>query len=362
MNKKRVLLVASDFAPSACFKRLEPVLQERGFSVTLIVGEGKPMRGMARDVALAASRADMVVLGMSNPAEHAELEIAAGKEAKSIGVPYGFYGDVRRSWRLARSGLWFGDIAKDAAFYFGVTQDDADAARVVFPAAQLVGTGNPLREDMAFPRLNRESVRARMNILPHENFVLAPGGTFSAKNMASWMMLIEALSSLSSSGDSFQLVLTAHPGDRIPHAIDAITQEKMQLYQELVSFSPVPTQIITRDVLATSDMVPGADIVVEFASSIGIEAACQNIPVVTLGFEVLLRELERVSGSRVPEAVEDGLSELVMADASALASTIKRLLTPEGFAPMRARQCEVCTKPAERGGALRAMADVLKTI
>ena len=64
----------------------------------------------------------------------------------------------------------------------------------------------------------------------------------------------------------------------------------------------------------------------------------------------------------MPEVVEDGLSELVVADAGALAETIGRLLTPEGFAPIRVRQREVCLRPKERGAALRKMADVIESL
>lgn len=361
MNRK-VVLVGRDAAPSGCFKQLEPVLKERGCDVGLFIGEGKPLAKSVDEIALAASSANVVVLGMSSSLELAQPEIAAGEAAKRAGISYGFYGDVPRCWARAQSGAWFERLAPEAAFYLGVTQVDADAARMVFPSARLIGTGNPLREEMAFPRFTREEIRAKLNIAPEEKLVLAPGEKFAAGNMASWTVVMDALASLTEEGQCFQLILSAHPGDRTPYAVDSATQKGMKLYDELISFSPVPARIVTKDVLTTSDIVPGADVIVEFESSIGIEGAYQNVPVVSLGFGILFRRLERESGMRILEAVDDGLSELVVADASKLADAVRRLLTPGGFAKMRAKQQELCPKPKERGAVLRKLAEIIAEI
>ena len=361
MNRK-VVLVGRDAAPSGCFKRLEPILKERGCDVGLFIGEGKPLTKSVEEIALAALSADVVVLGMSSSPELSQPEIAAGEAAKGNGVPYGFYGDVPRCWARAWGGAWFGQLAPSAAFYFGVTQADADAAREVFPNAQLIGTGNPLREEMAFPRFTREEVRVKLNIAPEEKLVLAPGGKFAAGNMASWAVVMDALALLTTGGQRFQLILATHQGDRTPYAVDTAAQKEMKLYDELISFSPIPARTVTKGFLTTSDIVPGADIIIEFGSSIGIEGAYQGVPVVSLGFEILFRRLERASGTRTLEAIGDGLSELVVVDASKLAEAIKRLLTPDGYAAMRARQQELCPRPKERGAALCRIADAIAQI
>ena len=241
---------------------------------------------------------------------------------------------------------------------------------------------------MAFARFTREEVRAKLGINPEEKLVLAPGGKFAAGNMASWAIIMDALALLSG---SFQLILSTHPGDITPGAInpeslknlkvlydqegrpvydqegkiviDTTGLKKLPLYEELVALSPVPTRVVGKDMLTTSDLVPGADIIVEFGSSIGIEGAYQNVPVITLGLEVLLRRHEQASGSRMLESVDDGISELVdPADVEELVYQIEKLLTPAGFARMSARQKELCPMPAERGAALRNMADAIKAI
>lgn len=361
MNRKAVL-VGYDAAPSGCFKRLEPVLKEYGFDVGLFISEGKPLIESIEEIALAASSTHVVLLGMSSSLELAQSEIAAGEAAKKAGVPYGFYGDVPRCWARARSGAWFEQLAPGAAFYFGVTQADADAAREVFPNAQLIGTGNPLREETAFPSFTREEVRAKLNIMPEEKLVLAPGGKFAAGNMASWVIVMDALALLTAQGQRFQLVLAPHPGDRTPYLVDSATQEEMKLYDELISVSPVPARIVTKDTLTTPDIVPGADVIVEFHSSIGIQGAYQGVPIVSLGFEVLFRRFEEASGTRTLEVVDGGVSELVVTGASELAETVKRLLTPGGFAEMHAKQRELYPKPKERGAALRKIAEAIAQV
>lgn len=359
MNKA-VVLVGRDVAPSSCFKRLQPILEKDGFRVDLFIGEGRPLTRGIEEIVSAVSNASVVFLGMSSSFELAQPEIIAGEAAQKAGVPYGFYGDIPRCWARARSGAWFEQLAAGATFYCGLTQADAEAARQVFPSADLVGTGNPLREEMAFPRFSREEVRRKLNIMSEEKLVLVPGGKFATGNLASLVVVIEALTLLMAEDQHFQLIFATHPGDRTPYALDASTQKQMNFYDELISFSPVPARVVPRDILTTSDMVPGADVIIEFGSSIGIEGAYQGVPVVSLGFEILFRRFERVTGTRMLEAVSGGLSELIVADANKLADAIRRLLTPSGFAKMCAKQQELCPKPKERGAAIRNLADVIK--
>jgi len=156
VGQKTVVFVARDAAPSGCFKLLEPVLKDCGFGVTLFTGGGRPLAEQPHEITSAIRGAGVVVLGMSSSAELAQPEIAAGQVAREAEVPFGFYGDVSGCWVRAKNPAWFWGLAVDAAFYCGVTQQDADAAKQVFPNAKLIGTGNPLREEMAFPNFTRD--------------------------------------------------------------------------------------------------------------------------------------------------------------------------------------------------------------
>jgi len=359
---KKIVLVGRDAAPSGCFERLEPILKRSGFEVCLFANKGKPLLNSVEEVILAVSSADVVILGMSSSPKLAQYEIVAGESAKRAGVSYGFYGDTPRCWARARKGAWFEQLAQHAAFYFGVTQADADLSVEVFPNAQLVFTGNPLREEIAFSRFTREEVRTKLDITQGEKLVLAAGGKLTAGNMASWVLLMDALASLAKKGQCFQLIFAIHPGDRTPYAVDTATQSEMRLYDELVSLSPVPTRIVGKNLLTTSDIVPGADIIVEFGTSIGIEGAYHDVPVVSLGFEILFRRLEQISGTRTLEVVESGLSELIIADVRKLTDTIDYLLTPSGFAEMYTKKQKFHPKSTERSIALRKITEAILKI
>ncbi len=364
MTNKRIVLVARDAAPSRAFSKLGPVLEESGFVVQLFANDGKPLVETEAEVLSAVTQANFVLLGMSSSKELAKVEIMAGEKANALGITYGFYGDIRRCWARARPGAWFERLASNAKFYLGITQEDAGAAVNVFPNASCFVTGNPLREEMAFPRFTREEVRTKLNINPREKLVLAPGNKFAAGNFTSWTTIMEALSLLTKKNQYyyFQLILATHPGDRTPFAIDSTTQKELKLYEELIKFSPVPARLVGKEVLTTSDMVPGADIIVEFGSSIGIEGAYQNVPVISLGFEVLFRRFEQVGGTRMLESVEDGISELVVGNVAHLADRISTLLTPVGFSQMRANQERMCPKPIKRDSALCSIANVIAQI
>jgi len=356
-----VTLVARDVAPSRAFDRLANLLGERGFHACLCVGSGKPLEQTDSEIVSLVLSAGVVILGMSSSQDLAAPEILAGQAAKSANIPYGFYGDNRGCWQRARKDAWLGPLAPEVRFYFGTEQADADLAREVFLKAQLLGTGNPLREEMAFHRFSRDEVRSKLGLAHDEKMVLVAGTKFVGQGMASLVIAMEALSYLNSTGEKFQLILAPHPGDRTQFAIDPANGKELRVYHELMQFSPVPARIVDKSFLSSSDMVPGADLILEFGSAIGIEGAFQRVPVISLGFEISLLRLEQTNGKRQPESVEEGISELVVAHPHMLAARIEHLLTPEGYAPMRARQAQACPIP-ERGVAVRKMADAIERI
>lgn len=383
--------MANDAAPSRAFMKLEPVLRARGLNVELIVNDGKPNERTDEEVCLALSDANVVVLGMSSSEQLAHIEILAGETAQKLGIPYGFYGDVPRCFARARAGAWFEHLAKDVSFYCGVNIKDAEEAQKVFtnPHTHLIAIGNPLREEMAFPRLTRKQAREQLNILPDKKLVLASGTKLTASDLASWVLIMDALCLLPQERSSWHLILTTHPSDRTLYAVDGevfgnellkyvddnfgkldmnklreytnelIEQNNLNLYDEMVSLSPIPTRLVSKDFMTASDILPGADIVIGHGS-IAVEAAYQNIPVISLGAEVMMSYFTQVDGFRELETVEDGISEFVGTNAKDLAVAIDRLLVAEGFAQMKERQNLIYQKPDKRGQALENIADVIE--
>lgn len=359
----RILLLAQDAAPSGCFERLAPVLKDRGHQVLIVMGHGKPIAARAALIGDMVQGTDVVLLGMSSSPQLAPSEVTAAEYAHRLGVPFGFYGDIPGCFARVRKGTEFHKLAAQASFYLGIDDGDAYAAKSVLVHARTFASGNPLREEMAFPKYTREDIRAKLGISSDVALILAPGNKVASLNMMMWGMTIEALFWLQHQGRNVRLVLTPHPGDRTPYAVDGVSGRAMHLYEELVRLSPVPTSIVSADVLSTSDIVPGADLVIGFASSVELEAAYQNIPVITLVHETALRRIEAIQGSRMLESVALGISKQIPGDDTRLLGrTIARLLTEDGFAPMRQRQREKCPRPKERGRALRVIAETLEQI
>lgn len=344
---------------------LEPVLKDRGFKVSLMLGDGKPLTKARAEISATILSANLVLLGMSAPAENAELEVFAAGVARENRVPYGFYGDVPNCWNIrTQEGMPLTDLAPGASFYFGISESDANTAKEVFSEGSMFGTGNPLREEAAFPKFSREEVREKLGVKDDEKLILAPGGRFpGGLDTTGWAIIMEALCRLSETdGMKFQLVMTPHPGDRVAFAVDPANSQPLNIYDGLVENSPVPARIVYRDEMRTSEILPGADLVVEFGSSVGVEAAYLGIPDVTLAFEPLLRYWQRVAKSRTTEQLENGVSEFVQANPTVLAGVIGSLLTPDGFESMRLQQQKMYPRPKQKYQALRNMADAIELL
>lgn len=358
---KTITFVARDFAYSACFERLAPILRSKGFNAVLFIGKGKPLCQYTEEIALkeTVKSSDLVILGMSSSPELAKPEIAAGIVAEQEHIPFGFYGDMPGVWVQAKPGNWLAELAKNAAFYFGITEEDAKKAKEAFPNAKLIGTGNPLREEMAFPRFSRYEIRQKLGIKGDEKLILVPGGKFPANDIFLLTITIEALAKLAKKGFKFNLIFSKHPGDRLQYAIDQVTQEKLNVYEQMFSRSPVRANILGNDaIFNTCDIIPGADMVIECGSSASFAAIYNNIPVITIGSEIFLNYFNSLRGENILEIARRKISLPVAPNSSDLTKAIAKLLTPEGFAPLRLRQQKNCPKPI-KGAALNKMADII---
>ncbi|MFA6429686.1 MAG: hypothetical protein WCV84_04290 [Patescibacteria group bacterium] len=370
--KKLALLLGYDAAGSTAFKLVAGELVNRDYEVDLLVGNGQQMSVTDEELEERVKKADAVFLYMSTTAERARIEILAANLAKKYGKPYGFYGDIVQCWGRARPGAWFEPVAADAAFYCGVNEEDSQAAGAVFPNAMLFGTGNPVREDWHFPKTTYKEVRETLGIDDDTFMVLLSLNKQAAHNTATMLSVFRALSRLITDADGkkhpewYRLVIGLHPGDpQYPvkleeEAADPTTPEGLLRYLELLELCPVPVTFMRKGDTRTSDLVPGADIVVGLGSAVELEAAFQGKPVITYGFEQPFRLIETANGTRNLENVSSGASELVVASVDKFTEAMRRLLTRQGYEPMRARQAALFPKPKERGTAVRNIANVLE--
>lgn len=401
-----VLLVAQDKAPSDAFGLLGTELYARGHKVVLLAGGGKVFPASTDEIHEAVREANIVVVGMSSSAKLAAPEIAACEAAVRQTKLFGFYGDTYHAYQRAAQGSWFGPYSQLADFFFAINKEEADKARKVFtdltPETSVV-TGNPSWESYAFPKFTRAEVRANYGIADDEIMVLSTVSKTTVVNILIYGLLVEALSGPELKSRIF---ISHHPGDRTPYAVDQDEVQKtigvaldnlainkvggqanvsltgvqniianvfsdpkmnLNIYNDLKTFSSVPVELIPSDV-KTLDVLPGADVVVEWQSSIAIAAAHQRIPVISVSTELGRKRLYSTSKTEKWEPVELGISEGVGVNVDEIREAIQWLTDvrqTHSFSlrvAQRNRQAEVYPKPQEKGSAVRKMAETLEEL
>lgn len=380
----RVALVARDAAPSRAFMRLAKELQSRRHEVYFFVGDGKPLDATLDGVRAGVKAADVAVIGMSSSLALAEPELAACEAASQAGKPYGFYLDTAN----CHNREWFGDFRNKAGFFFAINEREAKKVHESYPQARVVATGNPLREDAFFPKFTRAQVREKLGVAEDETLVLAPGGKSPVVNIQVWGAVLDALTRFGER--KWRVVLALHPGDRTPFAVDPDVVKKLaaenikgmmpamdvfniflsdaaaqiRIYNDLVKFAPpkLTVSLLGKDAMATDDMVAGADLIVEHGSSIGVFAASQRKPVVTVNTVTGVERLFAASKTRRTELADLCISKESISGAGELAYAIDLVLTESGFALYRANQEEEYPQPAAQGAAVKQMADALESL
>lgn len=359
----KVVLVARDIAPSKAFGLLAQELTNRGHSSVLLVGNGKPMAVTTEDIRTAVRRADVVVVGMSSSPQLAEPEIAACTEAALAEIPFGFYGDTFRCHERAREGAWFAPFQSQAEFFFAINNGEAKLAGNFFPNATVVATGNPLWEEFGKPpQRTREEVRALIGAPADEIVILAPGGKSPAINCGYWSLLADALAEAMEDDDTkYRVILSLHPGDRAPFAIDSVGGKALDIYGDLCSFAPVPFQLAPAGI-TTAELLPGVNLVYEWGSSIGVEAAHRRIPIISVNTALGRKRHEVASGSPKWELCECHAS-FEVSDAEDLLERVDDCVEEtDAITLLREDQAKAFPLAPEPGAAVAEMLRVLERV
>ncbi len=346
--KKRVVLIGQMAASTRGLALLTERLLEEDCEIGAYLPDGKPLAGLRSEIARDMGGADLVVTGMASSAELADEEIMACELASERGIPFGHYCDTYG----VHNRPWFAPLRGKTSFLFVINADERKEAQKIFPNAEIVISGNPTWEDFFFPKKTYEDVRSRLGILPNEIAVMCPGGKNLTVNILHFGAVVDALNGLSENMQIFKLFkifLSLHPGDL--NSPDA--------YKDFIVYSRVPVKIITKNVMTSSDLVVGSDIIVESASTIGIEAACQRKIIIDFFGEIALARLEEQSGSRIWPPCVMGIAEFVYSDPSNLAEKIIYCLHSENRY-LRKQQEEVFPAPAEKGSAVKIMTATIK--
>jgi len=186
-----------------------------------------------------------------------------------------------------------------------------------------------------------------------------------------WGTLLDALNEIK--GFKFRIVFCYHPGDRTVSAADPALIVKykkesgcdvddlklnLNIYGHLFDFSPVPVGITPLG-LNTADILTGADLVVDWDTTVAIGAALMRIPVISAASIIGRRQKFFNTKMETLKVCELKVSRLVRGPEE-MERAIRELLTPEGAAAQKKIQEEFYPVSPDKGASVRIMAEALE--
>lgn len=291
-----IAIVARDVGPSKGLDMLAKGLVEQGETVTSCLGFGKEMETSPRQIVgwVQVGVFDLIVCGMSSSELLAAEELAAAQAATVAGIPVILYADA---WGVVNR-PWFREVKPRGIF--AVNSEELQKAQNSFIGFDGIVTGNPQWEKFFLsPELSREQWRKSWAL--NRPLILNVWGKDPCVNIAIASALVDA-----NAKDRWDLRVQKHPGDRTPD----------EVYKSLADFGRLGW--------ADGNLVPYADIVVESASTVGIEAACRRIPAISVFSELATRRLEKTTGSREWPLCQCGCS--LRTSVGRLGSAIEQLM------------------------------------
>lgn len=349
-----VALVGHMVASTQGLERLREELEGRGHAVRSFLANGKHYQAPLEEILGAVRASDAVVLGMASGADIAAEELAALDAANKAVIPVALYSDTYGSWARPHFEAGLRDLTTGTLFV--LNHEEAARAREAYPHFAVVASGNPVWEDFFFPAITREQARKRLGVSEDIKVIFVPWGKDPVVNILHAGGVVEA--ALVYGIDAYFLVAVGlHPGDKTPK----------EFYQSLTISTEAPVRLVEKAEMPSGDILMAADLVVESASTLGIQAAHLRIPVIDYFTEIALRRMEQSIGTRWWEPCTLGVAVEVRANISLepcadLCKLITALLDDqsERRTELLARQAEVYPRPQEKGTAVRLMADVLE--
>lgn len=356
-----IVMVGHDKASSVALElvsqKLREVLMLKGVDsgISMYCAHGVPPLGPKRiqHIANEAARATVVITGVSSSPVLATEEIQSARTARerilaarakgqTPDVVYGVYLDTDMGNRY-----WFDDrVADEVGFVFAPNREEAELAAKRYLKARVFLTGNPVEEAAAFPTTTREEIRASFSLRDNQPLILCPGGKDTEVNKEFLTGVVDAVLHSPMTQYDGLVVFSPHPGD-----LSDPTE-----YVDILEDAQYHARMVHGTVFKCSNLIPGCDIVVHSASTIAKEAGRQRKPAVNY---FTASAFKRNPDLREWPPVARGVEEMVYEDPTALGKAIVRLLTPTGFASMRARQEALYLKPAYQGEAVDKMVAVL---
>lgn len=364
---RKVVMVGRDKAPSDAFEKLVQPLDADGYAVKKYLGHGDLIKASVDDIAAEITGADVLLCGMSSSPKLAVEEFAAVRAAHNAGVSILLYADTHGAVKR----LWFTDVRELVNGIFVVSHKEAEDARALFSSVRNDGvilSGNPSVEEAFFPKVTRQWMRERLGVREDEKVILIPGYKFPAVTLPTVIATMDALDMVPDY--KFFMVVSVHPGDDVWKADNHVYNKLIDYFLNMREVTDLADRLRVRvtcskhlneeDRIATSDILPGADVVVATMTTEEQKAACQRIPVVEYLTSIDLDRMEKNFGRREWESCVQGIAVKVFADHKHLAKVIELFLTPMGRELLRRAQEFHYPKPKEPGHALGVMVETIK--
>ena len=339
--------MVSRFAgPARSFARVaDAVLTTRGGSCTPFLGEA-PIRKVLYDLNYwrdAESKPDAVIVGMSGPEELATDELAAGWAAVAYGIPLCIFSDVLEAWK---GRVWFEPLRKRADTLFVTNTDEVAEAQERYPNCSVIASGNPAFDDYFEPPFSRVEVRSRLGVDEENLLVFISGTKIPHYNTELFAAVAEATLRLDR---PCRVIISFHPSDKTPP----------EQYAETIRRWP-HVSAVPREAMLADDIVAGCDLVIGLIPTLGVNAACQRIPVINYLNPETVPIVERNSGGTVWPAVKYGIEAQVFESADELANAIRLLTDPSSHAAQQMRKRQEFVYPRRpRGTAARIMVETM---
>lgn len=288
---------------------------------------------------------DFVLTGMSSSPELSECELKTLQFAYDNKVPFGVFSDTFGAWKGRE---WFEEYRQEAAALFVLNEEEAEEARVRYPQAKVFGYGNPRWVEFFTQRTTRDRVRRTLDLDWDDVVVEVPGGKDLQVNLAHFGAVINAVVLLQkNTSRRFFVVISIHPGD------DPKNEHGHKAEYEKLADGKSFVLITDKSLISADDMLVGANMVVQSASTVGVTASCQRIPVINFFTQAALDRLEKNVGSRLWEPVEQGVELQVVDDVEALSRLMFSFYMGNGseVRALLARQAEVYPKPTGKPAA-----------
>ena len=332
-----------------------PELEKQGHGIHMFLADGKNPEFTNEEVSRAVQESDFVLLAVSNRLQET---LFAGREANAYSIPFGIYAASGPDHYFAEN---LEPLREGAELLFVFSEEEVLGARKLFPKAKVVVSGSPSWEKFFFPEITREEARKQLVAREGETLVLITGDTDLILNILLFALTIEAVGLL---GRRIRVILGMHPGD--PNPISSYTGLARCVPKNVsVSFvsreakEGVPEDMDFR-VLPTPRVLPGMDLVVTFTSTLGLEAACQRIPVICFfpgyGLVQVRKEWEQCRNKTAIAVYGSSPKEL--------AEELDRILVPNSDLRNKLiqRQKQVYSKPPLKGSATGIVIETLNAL